>query len=471
MTTVAVLALVVVAALLGGLTMWLWMRSRMLADRASLDAALAARNAHIEEASRREASLAAELAAATQRAAAAERRAAALEAELAAERRATAEKLAVLEQARAALEDSFKAISADALRANAHSFLELAQRLFDTAHAKAAGQLDQHRQAVENLVAPVREDIRRIEATVQALESKREGAYEGLLAQVRQLMETQERLRTETGQLVRALRTPQTRGRWGEIQLRRVVEMAGMLEHCDFEEQAVADGVGRPSRPDMIVHLPGGRLLVVDAKAPLEAYLNAIEATDESERRQHLVRHARQIRDHIEQLGSKSYWEQFSPTPDFVVLFIPGESFFSAAVQEDPSLIEFGTSRRVIPASPTTLIVLLKAVAYGWRQQALEQNAQRVAEAGRELYKRLLTFVEHLIEAGHGLRRAVQAYNRSVASFQSRLMPCAQRFEELEVPHAGQQLAAPPPVDLDPSLPEPPAPVRNPAPPPSSAGR
>lgn len=457
-----------IAAALGGLAAFLRARSRAAATEAQLRADLAARDARLEEAARRESALAAELAAAAGRASAAETRAAALEAELAAERRAIAEKLALLDQARAALEDTFKALSADALKANAQSFLDLAQRVLETARAKAAGDLDQRRQAVEALVMPIREQLDRVQAAVQAIEAKREGAYESLLVQVRQLQEAQERLRSETGLLVRALRAPQTRGRWGEIQLRRVVEMAGMLEHCDFEEQTSTPGGDERRRPDMLVHLPGGRLIVVDAKAPLEAYLSAIEAADEAERRQHLGRHARQIRAHIEQLGAKSYWDQFSPTPDFVVLFIPGESFFSAAVQEDPSLIEFGTARRVIPASPTTLIVLLKAIAYGWRQQAIEQNAQRIAEVGRQLYERLAIFASHLAESGRSLRRAVDAYNNAVGSFQSRLMPSAQRLRDLEAAHGARELPEPPPVDLDARLPEPPEPTPPSAPDPAS---
>jgi len=455
-----------IAGAVASLAAWWRIRSRAESELSELRAELAARDARLEEAMRREAALAADRAAATQRASAAEARAAALEAELAAERRATAEKLAVLEQARVALEDSFKALSADALRTNAQSFLEQAQRVLETTQARAVGDLEQRRQAVEALVAPLREQLERVHTAVQDIEAKREGAYGALAEQVRQLLEAQERLRSETGLLARALRMPQTRGRWGEIQLRRVVEMAGMLEHCDFEEQASSEVAGDRRRPDMIVHLPGERLIVVDAKAPLEAYLGAIEAPDEATRRQHLVRHARQIRDHIAQLGEKSYWEQFQPTPDFVVLFIPGESFFSAAVQEDPELIEFGTARRVIPASPTTLIVLLKAIAYGWRQQSIERNAQHIAEAGRQLYERLFTFASHLADSGRGLRKAVEAYNNAVGSFQTRLMPSAQRLRELDAAHGAREVSAPLPVDLDARLPEP-APAEPPPEPPT----
>lgn len=441
-------------ALLSSLMTWLLVRTRTTAERRTWEAELAARDARLQDATKRESDLRAELAVVTQRASAAEVRLAALNAELETERRAASEKLLLLEQARSALEDTFKALSADALKANTQSFLDLAQRVLETTQTKAAGELDQRRQAIEALVTPVREQLDRVQAAVQAIETKREGAYEALLVQVRHLLDAQERLRTETNQLVRALRAPQTRGRWGEIQLRRVVEMAGMLEHCDFEEQTSMDSTDGRRRPDMIVHLPGGRLIVVDAKAPLEAYLGAIEAPDEVERRHYLTRHARQIRDHIAQLGEKSYWEQFQPTPDFVVLFIPGESFFSAAVQEDPSLIEFGTTQRVIPASPTTLIVLLKAIAYGWRQQSLEQNAHRIADAGRQLCDRLAIFVTHLAEAGRGLRKAVSAYNNAVGSLQSRLLPCAHRLQELEVARGARELPELSPVNLDAQLPE-----------------
>lgn len=356
-----------------------------------------------------------------------------MEAEQSAARAAADEKLAIVEQARTSLLDAFKALSAEALQANAASFLQLAQEKFEALRAMSAADLDQRRQAVEGLVAPLREELAKYENAVKALDREREGAYRGLLEQVRSMREGHDRLRHETESLVRALRTPQTRGRWGEIQLRRVVEMAGMIEHCDFEEQtSVAAEDGR-LRPDMIVHLPEGRQVVVDAKAPLTRYLDAVAAVDDSERAEHLRQHARCLRDHLRKLSQKAYWEEFDPAPDFVIMFLPGEAFLSAAFQQDPALIEDGFAARVIIATPTILIGLLKTIAYGWRQQAMAENAQRVADAGRELYRRMAKLLEHLAAVGHALNAAVAQFNRCAGSLESRLLPCVRQFETLGV--------------------------------------
>ena len=348
---------------------------------------------------------------------------------LEAERTAAAEKMALLERAQAALADSFKALSAEALHQNNRSFLDLARETLAGFQEQAKGDLDKRQTAIAAIVDPVRQSLEAMDRQIRELESTRAGAYEGLKQQVLSLVQSQSELRTETGNLVRALRTPAARGRWGEIQLRRVCEMAGMLDHCDFVEQLSVDN-GR-LRPDLIVTLPGGKTIVVDAKTPLEGYLDGIQATDDTVRRDGMVRHARHVRDHMKQLGTKGYWDQFDDSPEFVVLFLPGENFFSAALEQDPALIEAGIDHRVILATPTTLIALLRAVAYGWRQERLADNAREISALGAELYKRLSDLGGHMDRLGGQLDKAVGSYNSAVGTLESRVLVSARRFRDL----------------------------------------
>ena len=369
-----------------------------------------------------------------------------LEERAAAERRAGEEKLALLEQAESKLRDAFAALSAEALRRNNQSFLDLARTRLGEFQQSASSELEQRQKAVGDLVRPIQEALARVDGKLGEVEKDRIASYAALVEQVRAMARTQEALQAETGNLVKALRAPQVRGRWGEIQLKRVVEMAGMLDYCDFEEQASVETADGRLRPDLIVRLPGGKTVVVDAKAPLAAYLDAIDGKGDDDVREALLRdHARQVREHMVDLGGKAYWNQFQPAPDFVVMFLPGEAFFSAACQHDPSLIEFGVSRQVIPASPTTLISLLRAIAYGWRQERIAQNAQEISELGRELYERIATMAEHFDGLGRALERSVETYNRAVGSLESRVLVSARRFRELGV--AGEELPASPSIE------------------------
>ncbi len=355
---------------------------------------------------------------------------AALEATLAGERRAAEEKLRLLTQAGDELKTQFQALAASALQNNNASFLDLARSTLEKYQSAAKGELEAREKAVETLVKPIADSLKQVDEQVRELEKSRAEAYGTLSSQVASLLDTQKILQTETSNLVKALREPQARGRWGELQLHRVLELAGMLEYCDFKEQETITGSERRFRPDVIVDLPGGKQIVVDSKAPLAAYLAALEAPDELTRTARLADHARQIRTHIDNLAARSYWAQLPCTPEFVVLFLPGEVFFRAAMDCDAELIEYGVSRKVIVASPTTLIALLKAVAYGWNQKNLAERAREISEAGRDLYKRLGAMAGHLQEMGKKLGGAVTAYNELLGSMERRVFPLARKFPE-----------------------------------------
>ncbi len=415
-------------------------RAHLARDGEARIADLAAR---LDERSQRLASLERGLVDAQATAAAARAAEASVAASLASERAAGSEKAALVQAAESALREAFEALSAKALQSNNESFLALAKAALGDFQQRASGDLDHRRRAIDELVKPIRESLDRVGSQLQSVEKDRVGAYSALTEQVQALAASQQQLQTETAQLVRALRTPSVRGRWGEVQLRRVVELAGMLPHCDFHEQQTVTTEDGRRRPDLIVQLPGGRHLVVDAKAPLLAYLDALEATDEPLRDANLKEHARQVRDHVTALGAKTYWAQFQPSPELVVMFLPAETFLNAALQHDPTLIEFAAVRHVVLASPTSLIALLYAIAHGWQQQAVAENVFELTKLGRDLYDRMRTLLSHFEQLRRGLNTAATAYNDAMGSLERRVLVSARRLKELNANAADLPAIAP----------------------------
>jgi DNA recombination protein RmuC len=378
---------------------------------------------------------------------------AALRTELEKDRAVHAERLKAYDEAEGKLRDAFQALSADALKTNNQAFLDLAETRLRQARTEATSDIDARKKAIEDLLAPMAKTLEQVDREIKDSERRRVETGAQLMQRIVSLDTAGQSLRDETRRLTDALKRPGVRGRWGELQLKRVVELAGMIEYCDFSEQRTIQGEDDSRiRPDVIVRLPGGKQIVIDAKAPLDAYLRALEAPDEAARQTLLAEHARQVRAHISQLSAKSYFDKIASTPEFVVMFLPGEMFFSAALEQDPSLIECGVEKRVIPASPTTLIALLRAVAYGWQQDAMEENARKISENGRLLYEAVRTLASRFDTLGARLKSSLEAYNEAVGSLEGNVLVKARRFKELQAANGGEEIKALEPIDRVPRM-------------------
>jgi len=433
--------LLIVGLAIGFASAWLWMQARMehertravaelQADIAGKDARLQGRDQEIDRLEETIGSQKQQLEQAAEQALESRQKETELATKLAKEQEQAKELLASFDDARKQLKETFEALASRALKSNNADFMQLAKETFAKSSQKAQGDLEKRQQAVDSLVKPIKESLEKVDGKIQQLEKAREGAYRELSEQVKAMGLTHKELFKETHKLVTALKQPTTRGRWGEHQLKRVVEMAGMESHCDYFEQVSVEGDDGRQRPDMVIKLAGEKQVLVDAKVPLKAYLAAIEVDDDDARKLHLAQHARAVREYVKDLSRKQYWEAFGEAPEFVVLFLPGEIFFSAALQHDPELFEFGASHNVILASPMTLMALLKAVAYGWQQEQMTQSAKQIGQLDKDLYKRLSVYGGHIEKVGKQLAKTVDAYNASVGSLDSQVMSAARRFQD-----------------------------------------
>ncbi len=359
--------------------------------------------------------------------------AARIETELEQQEKAHRERLILMEAAENRLKETFQSISGEALRQSGETFLQMAEGVLGKQNERAQGDLELRRLAVDQLVAPLQQTLANVELRMGEIEKQRVGAYQGLQEQITLLLGAQKNLQLEASHLASALKSPTTRGRWGELQLRRVVELAGMLAYCDFfEQQHSISAEGKQLRPDMVVRLPGNRSIAIDSKAPLQAYMEAIDCEDDDKRKKLFDQHAQLIRRQVQALGQKGYWEQLEGSPEFVLLFLPGEAFYSSALQADPTLIEYGADNRVLIATPTTMIALLRTTAYAWRQEDISKHADEISRLGRELYGRLADLSGHVADMGKGITSSVQAYNKLVGSLETRVLVSARRFHDLK---------------------------------------